>query len=361
MPNKLIFALFTVISCSVSIAAEYHPKFDPSQLKTPKTSVPNEVLVLATPHLSGLPERFSPKSLNLLIEKLETWRPQLITVESLSGMQCDMMRRYSARYAGSIKPYCWDPSIARASTGLDVPAATAEVDRLLASWSATPTPDQRRHLAATFFAAGDQASALVQWLRLPDSERIEQGWLNTPLVQRLNELREKRDETFQIAAPLAARLGLERVYPIDDHTADSADATEAEEKETSEIMKNLWDNPATAKRTATAKLLESYLDSEQGILKMYRVYNRDDQALLVYKSDFGAALKDKSIRQVGRGYVGYWETRNLRMVANIRDVLGAMPGKRTLSIVGASHKGYFEAYLNVMHDVKLINSDAVLK
>ncbi|WP_416211167.1 hypothetical protein [Nitrospirillum sp. BR 11828] len=49
------------------------------------------------------------------------------------------------------------------------------------------------------------------------------------------------------------------------------------------------------------------------------------------------------------------------MVANIRDVLGQHPGSRLLAIVGASHKGYYEAYLNQMHDVRLADTGAVLR
>jgi len=70
---------------------------------------------------------------------------------------------------------------------------------------------------------------------------------------------------------------------------------------------------------------------------------------------------EPSPQQFGRGYVGYWETRNLRMVANIRDVLGQAPGKRLLAIVGASHKGYYEAYLNQMHDVQLVDAGEILR
>jgi hypothetical protein len=44
----------------------------------------------------------------------------------------------------------------------------------------------------------------------------------------------------------------------------------------------------------------------------------------------------------GRQYVGYRETRNLRMAANIGDMLGMRSGQRMLVIVGASHKGYFK-------------------
>jgi hypothetical protein len=49
------------------------------------------------------------------------------------------------------------------------------------------------------------------------------------------------------------------------------------------------------------------------------------------------------------------------MVANIRDVLGQTPGTRLLAIVGASHKPYYEAYLNLMHDVQLVDAAEVLR
>lgn len=107
--------------------------------------------------------------------------------------------------------------------------------------------------------------------------------------------------------------------------------------------------------------LNAKLGSGAGLLAMYRTRNQLEQAQLVYDSDFGAAMKDRSTQKYGRGYVGYWETRNLRMVSNIRDILGAAPGKRMLTIVGASHKGYFEVYLDMMHDLKLIDVQAVLR
>jgi predicted esterase YcpF (UPF0227 family) len=49
------------------------------------------------------------------------------------------------------------------------------------------------------------------------------------------------------------------------------------------------------------------------------------------------------------------------MVSNIRDVLGRYPGMRMLAIVGASHKGYYEAYLGQQHDVRLVDPLTVLR
>jgi pheromone shutdown protein TraB len=82
---------------------------------------------------------------------------------------------------------------------------------------------------------------------------------------------------------------------------------------------------------------------------------------VVFDSDFGAALEEGSPQHFGRNYVGYWETRNLRMASNIRDAIAAQPGSRTLVIVGAAHKGYLDAYLNQMHDVRIVNAMQVLR
>lgn len=46
---------------------------------------------------------------------------------------------------------------------------------------------------------------------------------------------------------------------------------------------------------------------------------------------------------------------------NIRDVLTARPGIRMLVIVGASHKGYLEAYLQQMHDVRIVDAAPLLR
>lgn len=361
MLHKWILLTAALFSVAAFGAENYKPQFDPSRLKGPETGMANEVLVLGTSHLSQLPANFDPKSLTPLITRLEAWKPQIITVEAISGAQCDYMRRYSARYADTVKFYCWDPAPARDATGLEVPVAVAEVERLLAAWPSSPTPGERRHLAAVFLAAGERTSALVQWLRLPHTEQQVGDGLNTTLVNILQKLTNKRDENCLIAAPLAARLGLERVYATDDHTADSAATDEADQKAGNEIIQRLWDNPASAKRKAMNDALQSNLGNGEGLLALYRAYNSPEQALLVYQSDFGAAMKDRSAQQYGRNYVGYWETRNLRMVSNIRDIIGTTPGKRTLTIVGASHKWYFEAYLHIMHDVKLIDAEHILR
>ena len=112
---------------------------------------------------------------------------------------------------------------------------------------------------------------------------------------------------------------------------------------------------------AVDKAQEGTLSSAEGVLAMYRADNAPGQAALIYNSDFGAAMNEPSAQRYGRKYLGYWETRNLRMAANIRDVMGMRPGERMLVIVGASHKAYLDAYLHQMHDVRVVDAAAVLR
>ena len=109
------------------------------------------------------------------------------------------------------------------------------------------------------------------------------------------------------------------------------------------------------------KTLEKDLGTAQGVLAMYLAFNAPGEGRLVYESDFGAAMNEPSSRRFGRQYLGYWETRDLRMASNIRKALGMQPGIRMLVIVGASHKGYLESYLHQMHDVRIVDAVPLLK
>ncbi|PAX07279.1 DUF5694 domain-containing protein [Sphingomonas lenta] len=331
--------------------------FDP-RLHKRVAGQPTEVMVLGTPHLSGLPETFTPAALEPLLDRLAAWQPTVITIEAISGEQCDALRRYPARYKDSVEAYCWDPSPAARATGLDVPAATAEAERLLAEWPARPSAAQRRRLAAVFLAAGNRASALVQWLRLPPAERRAGDGLDAALATLLERQRARRNEDDLIAAVLAARLGLERVFPADDH---SSDAPVADQAVSGRAIEAAWDNPATASRRAEDEALGAGLGSGEGVLRLYRAYNAPGYPQRVFASDFGAALAEPSPQGFGRGYVAAWEVRNLRMAANVREAAATRPGGRVLAIVGASHRGYFEAYLSMMHDMRLVPAATLLR
>lgn len=352
--------LTLLLFAAPATAQTYRPPFDPSAHKGPRSGPANQVAVLGSTHLSQLPKTFRPEALAPLLDKLAAWKPQAIAIEALSGAQCDDLRRYPYRYADTVPSYCPDTAAARTATGLDVPAANAAFVKMLADWPAVPSAAQRRRLAATFLAGGEQASALVQWLRLPPAERRAGDGLDAALVERLTKLETRRDESLLIAARLAARLGLERVYAMDDHSADRMMA-KADEAPYGAAIQKAWGNPAGARRRVRDQAAQRDLATGPGVLTMYRAFNAPDMAPIIYASDFGAALEEPSPQRFGRQYVAYWEVRNLRMAANIRDMLGDRPGQRALVVVGASHKPYLDAYLHQMHDVRVVDVIPLLR
>ncbi|VXC85239.1 DUF5694 domain-containing protein [Sphingomonas sp. 8AM] len=354
----LTCGIIALVAGSLPIAAaaqQYVPSFHPERLKGPPPGPFNQVLVLGSAHLSAF-RTLRRDALSPLLDRLAVWQPEVIATEDLSGLQCDSMRRYPSRYADSIATYCPDPSPWGQALGLDVPAANAAVEQTLAMWPTAPTATQRRRLAALFLAAGEPASALVQWLRLPARERRVGDGLDAAMLAELGRRWDRPGETQWVGVALAVRLGLERVHGVDDHTADALDAPGF-----GTVIGRVWDNIATHERQAFTDSLERGLAQPGGVIALYRGYNAARAQELAYRSDFGATFVEPSPQRFGRTYLGYWETRNLRMVANIRDVLAPHPGKRLLGIVGASHKGYYEAYLHQMHDVRLVDAEKVLR
>lgn len=323
-------------------------------LSAPRT----QVLVLGTVHLAGAPKGFDASSLDPVLDKLAAFKPQIITVEQIPGEACDFTARYPTVYPPEdMQPYCSDSAAAKAATGLDVPAAVAEVNRTLKAWPAKPASSQRRRLAALFLAANDTASALVQWLYLPKAERHAGDGIDDALIQRLDKRAASNNETDRIAVRLAVRLGLQRVFAVDDHTGDNVDVADAAAY--GNAIQAAW-NSASAKMQPVRER-ESALWKAGDMLAMYRFVNDPQTLRTAIESDFGAALRDPSPQHYGRIYVAGWETRNLRMAANVHATFRERPGVRVLSIVGSSHKPWFDSLLGQMQGVEIVDAEKVLK
>jgi hypothetical protein len=201
---------------------------------------------------------------------------------------------------------------------------------------------------------------VVQWRRLPVEERRAADGLTAETVKFLERTGAKPNETFDVGVALAVRLGLERVYLVDDHTSDGAipDETQAFD----DAVQAAWKKGASAVPASThAAEIEKSLKNSFDLLELYQLANQPESQRQAILGDFHANLIQPSAGLFGRQYVAGWEVRNIRMVSNIRAVTAAHPGCRVLNILGAAHKPYFDAYLNLMHDVALVDAESVLK
>jgi hypothetical protein len=231
------------------------------------------------------------------------------------------------------------------------------VDKTLKAWPAQPAPAQRRRLAALFLAANEPASAYVQWLQLPEAERHAGDGLDAALVEKLRRIGTINNESYQLAGRLAARLGLQRVYAVDNHTGDRIDV--ADIKAFARSIEAAW----AAGRAELNELekRQKVLSQASDLLPLYRSVNDPERMRVLAETNVSAALRAKSPEGYPQIWVAGWETRNLRMVANIRETFRERPGARILSIVGASHKPWFDAWLGQLQGVDIVDVAGVLK
>lgn len=329
----------------------------------PSTSIAGErtrMLTLGNVHLSEVPAITAPM-LDPLLERLARFRPQVITVESMGGEQCEMLRR-SRRHAEAASTYCSDPAPAQALAGVSRAEAEDQAETMLARFAADgakPTPADRRRAALLLLAAGEPLSAMVQWRRLPETERIAADGLDTAMVKLLNRDGRRMNESYNIGVVLAARLGLERIHAVDDHSSDAAlhGVGEAHGAAMSARFERLRASPLFA----THMRRQAAVTDGASLLAFLRQINSPATMRAQSEGDFGQAMGDRLAAPFGRYYAGWWETRNLRMVGNIRAAVAQQLGARVLNLVGVAHKPWYDDLLGRSPDVTIVDVSPFLR
>lgn len=357
-----VFAMLAAgLWLSAGVAAQ---GFDPTAYRDAVVGEPTRVLVLGTPHLSNMPEGWQPSALEPLLAKLAAFDPDVITIENLPGHLIHRMWAYreshpqvAVHFAGRLLAVADE---AKLSVGMDMPEARAAADAMLRAWPDEPEPAHRRTLAARLAAAGDAYSALVQWVRLPEGERVAGDGVSAALAEDLNELAVRRDESSLIAARLAARLGLERVFAVDHQSTEGL--TPAQSKR---FYAEVW--PGHMERFRADPLMRELIGKKEEMtdaastLEAYRFYN--DAAVNQRQDDlsWGGLIAQAGPDDAARRRLAGWEMRNLRMAASIREASATAPGGRVLVLVGAGHKNWLEHYLGMMADVEVVQAGDVLR
>ena len=352
----MLTALAAFTTLTLAQAAE--PMIDFSGVQDPLGGEPTRVLVLGTAHLNQLPEgALNPGDLDLVLARLEAFEPDIIAIEAIGGRGCDELRRYAALYEGLADTYCRDPQPALDALGMSQPEAFIAARARLADFPDAPSASDRRALALLLYGAGEPWSAALHWAQLEPSDRIAADDLTEALAGELNAMLGSRGENNAIGVALAARLGLNSLATMDDHTADSISAHAPETL--GPTIQSVWaqSDPDT---DAVFEEAQTYLGSPERVLAGYRFINAPAYQQATINADFGLAAATPDNDAVARQYVSWWQTRGLRMAANVVEAAGNEPGARMLVIVGSSHKAYFDAYLDQMHDWELIGVDAVL-
>ena len=290
--GRALLALVSAYSAHAQV-----PTIDFRGVDEALTVEPTQAMVLGSAHLSAI-DGIEPHHIAPLLDRLAKYDPQVITIEGVPGETCEMMRAYPSEYSAAIENYCLDPAPFRAESGLNAAEAAARVRTMLIDWPDTPEPNERRQLAAAFLAAGEPYSALVQWWRLDEGERRVGDGLGLASVAYLEKRATSMNESSQIAARLAARLGLERVFTADDHSSDLVLASYGDA---------LWARMGEIWATNDPASKDGYVQSGEyiaagNILAAYRFYNSPETQRAAIDSDFRKAMNDSEGEQYGRAY-----------------------------------------------------------
>ncbi|WP_439633588.1 DUF5694 domain-containing protein [Glycocaulis sp.] len=360
----IALALFAgAVSGGANDAQGTRGSFDPRGEAAHVHGQVTEAYVLGTAHLAQV-EGFEPAALSGLLDRLESLAPDVITIEALGPETIFLMQAYDARYDGAVGYFASAAlegvRLAGEETGLDMPQALVAVDEALAGWPDTAAAPQRRHLAALFAASGDIFSSLVQWLHLEPAERAAGDGVTAELAALLERVSASRNENVQIAVALAVRLGHERVYPADDHTASHLMGRVAGPMtaalETAEFA-SIFDHPIF---TATDMNADDW-QSPEAMLAYFRRLNAPEHGHMDVEGQWRVMIDRAWPEHAGRVRMAEWDTRNLRMTAHIREASADAVGGRVLVLVGAAHKPWLDAYLDMMTDMRSGDMLAVLE
>jgi len=317
------------------------------------------VAVLGTPHLSGAPEAFESEMLNPILDRLERFEPDLILVESPNSEHLRFLLREADDYPGLADQFGADALALSRLAGASVSLTPAQASRRAASI----TDDSRESLleaAALSARAGDAASAVAHWCRLPAEARKPAGPVNPKLAEALDHLAADRNESYAIGSALGARLDHGAVLGFDDWRAGDLFLDAIPDLQIAMDTDPALESVIKSEVLATVNARAAAMTSAPKVLESYRFFNAADRQSPRARAEWDAFLAVRSHPDAARARLAAWEARNLRMAANIIEAAGGRPGERVLVIVGASHKPYLEDALLGVAGLQVVAAESLL-
>jgi hypothetical protein len=319
------------------------------------------VLVLGTPHLSALEDRFEPALLESLLERLVAYAPDAIGLESIPPASlADMLSRPEfesvvAQFAAERAH--WGQEMQR-ETGLSWQEARDSAEVLLEKDETSALSSlARQRLIRFLLAAYDDLSAVLHWSYLPEDVSGSDVVVPDSIQAWLDDQTRSANENSAIGIELARRLGLRRLLYIDDHHDKDLFLDIAPS-----LIEELGDNETYASVLDDPFILDTEAQLEEAtatgdLLPFYRFinspeYGRGDAAL-----QWDVWLRTGLESRLDRTRLALWEVRNMNMASHIRRATATIPGGRMLVVVGNGHRQFLESYLTLMTDVRLVRLD----
>ena len=359
------------IRTSIAPAAEGAPQAAIASLQALQPPAGRtRVLVLATFHLRQIQKEFKPAMLDRLIAELLAFRPDAVCIESLPGTRVrefELRKEAGPLYGDLLDTFAkrhLDLARAALPAAKASPEAAAAREAELVSALSRLRPEERTAqsratLALWMAAAYDPVSAALQWSCLTDEEKRDQTAVPGDLAALLDAECAEVNEGLALAIPLARRLGLQTLEPVDDF-----EDLEAYTRIEPDIEKEFPGNALLAAASKAPIYAESDALLKRCLEKgdlwpVYVLLNSPRYARADVDAQWGVFLRSHLPSRADRSRLGLWENRNLKIAARIRAVAALHPGGRILVVYGAAHKPFLDDYLSRMADVSVVELDAL--
>ncbi len=327
------------------------------------------LLVLGSPHLSQeFPEDFDPEWLDGLREVLKDFSPDVVAVEVLRPRDILTKRHLDDRRDD------WDVVLDMFASGV-ISRAEAVREHGEMSWAAARQaqrgllegveadgldPEDRRKLIAASLASYDYHTGLLHWAQLEESARQPGQGLDESSVDALNNALGASNEAVQLGVLLAAELGLNKIYQIDDQFSLGIQSMEDHQALQESLQKtDIHSEVAAVYKEATKPAMEK-LQEDGDLLPLYRQLNSREYAELDIGTQWAAFFDERLDEDLARTRMARREARDLSIAANIREASAHYPGKDVLVVIGASHRPFLESYLSDMTDLDIIQLEQLL-
>jgi len=323
-----------------------------------------QILVLGVTHLRELQDCLKPSSMTALLDLLEEFKPDAIGVERLPGQIIRDMEIRGGFFDQIIQRFAGNEILLGKQMQKKLMVSRQEAEKLsgkLLIQSDLTNPKNRLNLIAYLIASYDFNSAVLQWSYLSKSIQKNNRIIKGVATTRLSESVKSANENFSIGTALAKRLGLQRVYGIDDHYDE-----ELLNRMVKSFLREINGNEeikavASSKfYTNSSRALRDACNDSTKMLNHFKTINSSAYGLKDVNLQWGVWFKTKLASKLDRSRVAQWEVRNLNIVSRIREVSVFKPGKKLLVIIGVGHKPFLDLYLRNMLDVKVVQLSDLL-
>lgn len=309
----------------------------------------SEVLVVGTAHLAGI-DWIQPAHLDGVLDLLARFAPTRIAVERLPPDEVALLLERAAHDRGAQQvldqfagPIVTHDRAMQQALGVDRAMARSKAEALLADAGGLAEP-ARVELVGLLLAAYEFDSAALQWSYLSPEARARAQVVPEPTRQALDQRLAASDEIAALAMPLARRLGLQRLDPVDSQY-EAVRTLALPEAALEEASRQAWGEEWRA--TPAARRMQHLFDQaaeSHDMLALLRQLNSEavqrDDAMQWH----GWLVQDRA-DGVHRFRYAMWELRNQRMAANVLDVAASPRPERVMLLVGASHKAFVDRAL----------------